>query len=140
MKVARNRMKASCDLLANSAGSQEGDHVWLYRPTRTTGKSPKLQPSWQGPYKVITHINDVVFHIPRLPRAKMMAAHLDRRAAYLGATRVQQPYGGGNEANVSCDIIQKNECSDAERGVRGCLRSLYQAFLACDTVRHCVEQ
>jgi hypothetical protein len=29
----------------------EVDGVWLYRPTRTKEKSPKLQIQWQGPYK-----------------------------------------------------------------------------------------
>ena len=42
-KVARDRMKASYDQLANSAGFQEGDRVWQYRPTRKRGKSPTLQ-------------------------------------------------------------------------------------------------
>jgi hypothetical protein len=51
-------MKARYNHLANSAGFQEGDKVWLYRPTRTSGKSPKLQSSWEGPYKVITWINN----------------------------------------------------------------------------------
>jgi hypothetical protein len=40
LKVASDRMKARCDRLANSPGFQEGDKVWLYRPTRTRGKSP----------------------------------------------------------------------------------------------------
>jgi hypothetical protein len=60
LRVASDRMKARYDCLANSAGFQEGDRVWLYRPTRTRGRSPKLQPAWEGPYKVITRINVVV--------------------------------------------------------------------------------
>jgi hypothetical protein len=70
--------------LANSAGFQEGDRVWLYHPTRTRGRSPKLQSAWEGPYKVITRINDVVYRIQRLPRSRMMVLHLDRLAPYLG--------------------------------------------------------
>jgi hypothetical protein len=34
LKVASDRMKASYNQPANSAGFQEGDRVWLYRPTR----------------------------------------------------------------------------------------------------------
>jgi len=34
LKIASDRMKARYDQLANSAGYQEGDRVWLYRPTR----------------------------------------------------------------------------------------------------------
>jgi hypothetical protein len=86
LQVASDRMKARYDQLANSAGFQAGDRVWLYRPTRKKGKSPKLQTCWEGPYN-ITRINDVVYHIQRHPRAKMMVIHLDRLAPYLGATR-----------------------------------------------------
>ncbi|KAJ4429260.1 hypothetical protein ANN_26263 [Periplaneta americana] len=70
--MASDRMKVLYDRLANSAGFQEGDLVWLYRPTRTKGKSPKLQRAWDGPYRVVTWINDVVYRIQRQPRGKMM--------------------------------------------------------------------
>ena len=91
LKVASDRMKARYDQLANSAGFQEGDRVWLYRPIRKRGKSPKLQTSWEGPYTIITRINDVVYRVQRHPRTKMMVVHLDRLAPYLGATRGEQP-------------------------------------------------
>jgi hypothetical protein len=53
LKLASNQMKTRYDKLANSTGYQEGDRVWLYRPTHMKGKSPKLQSSWEGPYKII---------------------------------------------------------------------------------------
>jgi predicted metal-dependent hydrolase len=43
LKAASERIKAHYDWLANSAKFQEGNGVWLYRPTPTRGKSPKLQ-------------------------------------------------------------------------------------------------
>jgi hypothetical protein len=89
MKVASARMKARCDRLANFAGFQEGDRVWLYRPTRTRGRSSTLETSWDGSYKVLW-INDVVFRIQRHPAVKMMV-HLDRLATYLGANWEKQP-------------------------------------------------
>jgi hypothetical protein len=58
--VANNRLKTQYDKLANCMGYQEGERVWLYRLTCTKGKSPKLQSSWEGPYKVITRINYVI--------------------------------------------------------------------------------
>jgi hypothetical protein len=84
LKVASDRMKTRYDKLVNSAGYQEGDRVWLYRPTRTKGKSPKLQSSWKGPYKIVTRINDVVYRIQKYPRSRMMVVHLDRLAPYQG--------------------------------------------------------
>jgi hypothetical protein len=91
LRVASDRMKVRYDSLANSAGFQDGDRVWLYRPTRTRGRSPKLQSAWKGPYKVITGINDDVYRIQRHPRSRMMVVHLDRLPPYLGATRDEQP-------------------------------------------------
>jgi hypothetical protein len=38
LKVASDRMKARYNQLANSAGFQEDDRVWLYCPTRKRGK------------------------------------------------------------------------------------------------------
>jgi hypothetical protein len=87
LKFASDRMKTRYDKLANYAGYQEGDRVWLYRPTRTKGKSPKLQSSWEGPYKIITRINDVVYRIQKSPRSRMMVIHLDRLALYQGIAR-----------------------------------------------------
>jgi hypothetical protein len=81
LEVASDRIKARYDRLANLVGFQEGDRIWLYRPTRKKGKSPKLQSCWEGPYNVVTRINDVVYRIQRRPRPKMI--HLDRLAPYL---------------------------------------------------------
>jgi hypothetical protein len=82
LKVVSDRMKARFERLANSAGLQEGDS-----PIRARGKSPKLQPSWEVPYKVTTLINDVVCHIQRHPRVKTMVVHLNRLAPNRQATR-----------------------------------------------------
>ena len=84
-KVASDRMKARYDQLDNSAGFQECDRVWLYRPTQKKSKSPKLQTCCERPY-IITRINDVTYLIQRHPRAKIMVVRLDRLAPYLGAT------------------------------------------------------
>jgi len=89
LKVASDRMKARYDQLANSASFQVGDRVWLYRPTRRRGKLPKLQTCWEGPYLIITWINDIIYRIQRHSRAKMMVVHLDRLAPYLRTTRVE---------------------------------------------------
>jgi hypothetical protein len=87
LKLASDRMKTRYDRAANSAGYHEGDNVWLYRPTRKKGKSHKLQSSWEGPYTIVTRINDVVYRIQRNPRSKMMMVHLDRLAPYRGTAR-----------------------------------------------------
>jgi hypothetical protein len=80
-------MKTRYDKLANSAGYKEGEKIWLYRPNRMKGKSPKLQPSWEGPYQVININNDVVYRIQKTPRSRLMVVHLDRLAPYQGVAR-----------------------------------------------------
>jgi hypothetical protein len=76
-KVVVDQMKARYDRPANSVGFQEEDQVWLFRQTRIRGKSPKLRSSWEGPYKVITWLKDVVCRIQRHPRMKIWYAWTD---------------------------------------------------------------
>jgi hypothetical protein len=85
LKLASDWMKTWYDKLANSTSYQEGDRVWLYCPTCIKGKSPKLQSSWEGPYKIVTWLNDVVYRLQKNPRSKMMVEHLDQLALYQGA-------------------------------------------------------
>jgi hypothetical protein len=87
LKLTSDRMKTRFYKLANSAGYHEGDRVWLYCSTSTKGKSPKLQSSWEGPYKVVTRINVVVYRIQRNPRSRMIEVLLDRLGPYHGAAR-----------------------------------------------------
>jgi transposase InsO family protein len=84
IQISSDRMKSRYDIRANSAGFQENDMVWLYNPTRKKGLSPKLSQSWDGPYKVIKRINDLVYRIQRRPNCKMKVVHLDRLKKYYG--------------------------------------------------------
>jgi hypothetical protein len=60
LKLASDRMKTRYKRAAYCSGYHEGDNMWLYRPTHTKGKSPKLQSPWEGPYTIVARINDVV--------------------------------------------------------------------------------
>ena len=46
------KMKTWYDIHSNSVGFQEGDQVWLFKPKRRRGHSPKFQTNWEGPYTV----------------------------------------------------------------------------------------
>jgi hypothetical protein len=80
------------DCLANCAGYQESDQVWLYGPTSHKGKSPKLQSSCNGPYRVVTQINVVAHRVQLHPKTRIMIAHLDRLAPHNGTVQDEQPY------------------------------------------------
>ncbi|KAJ8912164.1 hypothetical protein NQ315_006129 [Exocentrus adspersus] len=82
LKLESDRMKTRYDLRANTGGFQVGEKVWLYNPKRTKGKSPKLQKSWEGPYTVVTRLNDVVYRIQKNPQAKMKVVHINRLTPY----------------------------------------------------------
>ncbi|KAJ8946775.1 hypothetical protein NQ318_018984 [Aromia moschata] len=81
---ASDRMKETYDINANDGRYQPGNQVWLYNPQRRRGLSPKLQSSWEGPYEVITRINDVVYRIQKLPRGKSRVVHFNRLAPFAG--------------------------------------------------------
>jgi hypothetical protein len=87
LKLASNHMKTRYNKLANSTGYHEGNRMWLYCPTCIKGKSSKLQSLWEGPYKVVTWINDVVYGIQKNLRLRMMVVYLDQLVPYQGATR-----------------------------------------------------
>ncbi|KAJ8958721.1 hypothetical protein NQ318_016449 [Aromia moschata] len=81
---ASDRMKETYDINANHGRYQPGNQVWLYNPQRRRGLSPKLQSSWEGPYEVVTRINDVVYRIQKLPRGKPRVVHFNRLAPFAG--------------------------------------------------------
>lgn len=82
---ASDRSKTRYDRKANHASFEEGSLVWLHNPIRKKGKSPKLQASWEGPYEVVTRINDVTYRIRKSPRSPMKIVHVDRLARYHGS-------------------------------------------------------
>lgn len=84
MQHASDRMKTRYDIKAETGGFQPGDLVWLYNPHRRRGYSPKLQRSWDGPYEIVTRINDVIYRIKKQPNGKPRVVHINRLALYKG--------------------------------------------------------
>ncbi|KAL1446972.1 hypothetical protein WDU94_014038 [Cyamophila willieti] len=64
--------------LENSKGFRPGDLVWLYNPRRRKDRFPKLHKSWEGPYRVVTRLNDVVYRIQRGSGSEFKVVHLGR--------------------------------------------------------------
>lgn len=90
LQEASERMKERYDVKAEKGGYHPGDLVWLHNPKRRRGYSPKLQSSWEGPYEVITRLNDVVYRIKMQPKGKPRIIHFNRLAPFKGATEVQR--------------------------------------------------
>ena len=53
----------------------EGEEVYFYHPIKKTGRSPKLQRYWTGPWRVVRHISGPVYEI-RMGR-KTRVEHYD---------------------------------------------------------------
>lgn len=96
------RMKTRYDRKTNNKGFDEGSLVWLHNPVRSKGKSPKLQAKWDGPYKIVTKINDVTYRIQKSSRSTPKIVHVDRLARYYGANdaRDEHVLGGGSVTQV----------------------------------------
>jgi hypothetical protein len=114
LKLASDRMKIRYDKSANSAGYHEG-------PTGTKGKSPKLQSSWEGPYKVITRINDVVYTIQRILGVEDDGSTPGPAKTLSGSCsgRLVSVHRGGTEPQES-DVMSQNfrRSGDAPTGLR----------------------
>ncbi|MBF2463460.1 hypothetical protein [Listeria welshimeri] len=78
------RMKTRYDRNANTNGYEEGTLEWIHNPLPKKGKCPKLQARWEGPYTVVTRINDVTYRIKKGLRGKPKVIHVDRLARYQG--------------------------------------------------------
>jgi hypothetical protein len=129
LKLASDRMKTRYDELANCAGYHEGDRVWLYRPTRKKKKSPKLQSSWDGPYKIIARINDVVYRIQKTPRSRMVV-HLDRLATYHGVARASILQERGGNGGGGMITAKNNEPQRRSRSIERPL--LVNGYASCN--------
>lgn len=70
LEVTGSNMKRRYDRSADADGFQVGDAVWLYNPTCKKNTSPKLKRPWEGPYRVMKRITDVVYRIQLTPRSK----------------------------------------------------------------------
>ncbi|GFT06662.1 kinectin [Trichonephila clavipes] len=68
--MASEKMKTRYDARATGHDFHEGDKVWLWNPKRRKRLSPKQQTNWEGPYRVLKRLNDVVVRIQKSPYSK----------------------------------------------------------------------
>ncbi|KAJ3654363.1 hypothetical protein Zmor_013555 [Zophobas morio] len=63
---------------------QTGNLVWLYNLRRRKG--PKLSPQGQGPYTIVTRINDILYRTRQGPKTKLKIVYLGRLMKYSSDT------------------------------------------------------
>lgn len=80
---AATKMKQYYDLTATLSPFKPGDKVFLYRPRRGKGISPKLTTPWEGPYTVRDIINDCNARIEKDTHPfEVTIVHMDRLVSY----------------------------------------------------------
>ena len=82
-----------------------GDLVWLHSPEVAQGSSRKLHRPWQGPYKFVKVIADVVYRIQQMKQScRRIVVHYDRLKPYHGQLESSIP--------VSSETIIPTDQSD----------------------------
>lgn len=80
MEIKSNKMKSYYDRKVRKISFVVGQKVWFYNSRRKTGKVPKLQSNWEGLYRIIKKLNDIVFCIQKSTRHRKKIVHADRLA------------------------------------------------------------
>lgn len=83
IEIQSLRSKARYDQKARQIRFEEGHEVWFYNPHRVRGRSPKLQNCWEGPFKIIKKLSDVVFCIQKSKKHRKKIVHSDRLAPFI---------------------------------------------------------
>jgi transposase InsO family protein len=82
------RQKTNYDVKAKGEAFELGEWVWLLNPKPRKGVSPKLQRDWEGPYLILTKLDDVIYRIQKSPRCKPRVVHFYRLKRYKGVDNV----------------------------------------------------
>jgi len=81
--AASHKYKVTYDLHTALFPGKPGDLVWLYRPTRKRGQNPKLAQKWEGPYMILTRINDLLVRIQHVSTGKKRVTNVQNVAPYV---------------------------------------------------------
>ncbi|VDI56486.1 Hypothetical predicted protein [Mytilus galloprovincialis] len=56
----------------------------VFNPTKTKGKSPKLQCQWTGPFLIIEAYTDLIYKVKSSPNSRDRVLHHDRLKPFIG--------------------------------------------------------
>ncbi|UYV69630.1 EPM2AIP1 [Cordylochernes scorpioides] len=80
LNFSSEQIKDRYNVKTSNKTFKEGEMVRLPNPQRKKGLSPKLQYQWEGPYKIINCLNDVIFRIsgPSAPGQDMPFIYMNQ--------------------------------------------------------------
>ena len=114
LKRSAERRKKDYDLRVNKRSFDVGDWVWYYCPKRVTGRSPKWQRYFSGPYLVVRVIDPVNLVLQRNSKAKTFVVHNDKVKRFQGEPpRSWLDQVGGPSAETSTQQTERKESGDA---------------------------
>ncbi len=112
IKLSSDRMKRYYDVRATGDQLNEGDLVWLYNPQRKKGITPKFQRPWQGPFRILKRINDLVYRIQLKPTTKPRVVHYNRLWKYHGDDPSNRSPGARTVPKASETVDEPEEATD----------------------------
>ena len=81
---AGQKQKRLYDRKISQYSYSKNDAVWLRVYVKPRGLSKKLQLRWEGPFKIIQKISDLVFKIQKNKKASCKIVHFNRLKPYTG--------------------------------------------------------
>ena len=82
MLKASDRQKRTYDHRAKQYSYSDGDLVWLQTKLKRS-LAPTLQYSWEGPYRVVQQLSDLVYRIQRGPQSVTKIVHHNHLKPYV---------------------------------------------------------
>ncbi|GBL88135.1 hypothetical protein AVEN_117741-1 [Araneus ventricosus] len=80
--MSRERMKTRYNSRATDHRFKENGLIFMYNRKRRRVLYPRLQENWEGPYTIVTKMNDVVYIEQRSPNATPKVIHIKRLVTY----------------------------------------------------------
>ncbi|XP_078799615.1 uncharacterized protein LOC144990300 [Oryzias latipes] len=126
-----------------------GDAVWylLKGTKRVKNKVRKFLPSYEGPYFVVDHLDDLVYRIKKGPRSKAKIVHHDKLKLYHSRVPLDGSWVSRTQENCTQrkqkhqslgedygPLTLWNESSDTEECVEGTLTDSEDAQTPCETM------
>ena len=115
LKASQIKQKKIYDLRILSKQYEVGDLVYVSNLARKVGKSPKLQPVWNGPYVVTKKLGPVLYQLQH--KQKTTVLHHDRLKPYLSEFIphwVNRSRGNINESSLDplTDVEEGEEANE----------------------------
>jgi len=84
LQTSTNINKRYYDLSVTQKPYKIGDWVWFYKPRHVTGRTPKWERFYSGPYRIMNLFNNVNVVIQQSATSQPIICHIDKLKPYIG--------------------------------------------------------